>query len=144
MVFQNEPDLSLAVTVLIEVSFRDASLQPQQIIGGLGQIDIHRIKLLDGCQGKRLIRRHDGAFGHIGPADTAGNRRCNSSVAQVDACRLQCCFRLLDSSLSGGHRHLAARHLRFDHLKGGFRDGGLGYGLVILTDGYGSVLDQFL
>ena len=41
--------------------------------------------MLNRGQRHRLIRRHDGAFGHAGFANPAGNRRHDLGVRQIDA-----------------------------------------------------------
>ena len=59
-----------------------SALQSQQFGGGLGNVHIHGIQLLDGGQGHGLMRRHQGALGHVGLAGAAGDGRGETRVSR--------------------------------------------------------------
>ena len=61
----------------------------QQFGGGLGDIDVHGVELLDGGQRRGLAGGDQRAGGDRGAADAAGNRRLDAGVIEVDARGLQ-------------------------------------------------------
>ena len=86
-VFQDELHLIRIRPVVVDPPFLQAALQSQQVGGGLGNVHVNGVQLLNGGQGDGLIRRHDGAIGHGGCPDATGNRRDNMGVIEVDAGR---------------------------------------------------------
>ena len=131
-VFQDEPDLALAFSAVMEAAFLYSTPQPQQLGGGLGHIDVYRIQLLYGGQSRGLLGGHKGAYCDIGFADTTGDRRHHLSVSQVDSDRFFCRLSLLDGCLSNGYGFLVVSYLRLISPECGFRDFGLGHSLVML------------
>ena len=60
-------------------------LQAQKIITGLGDIDIHRIKLLNRCQRRCLPVGDQRPFRYAGFTDATINGRCHFGIGKVDA-----------------------------------------------------------
>ncbi|MNM64461.1 hypothetical protein D3C81_758600 [compost metagenome] len=69
----------------------DSLFELEEIVAGLGDVDIHRIQLLHRRQRAALAGGHQRTFGDAGFADAPGDWRNNLGVLQVDACAFQCC-----------------------------------------------------
>ena len=70
-IFQLELNGRGAIFGRCQLTARNLLLQPQQLGGGLGDIHIQRIELLDGGQTGGLLCGDQGAFGDGGLTDTA-------------------------------------------------------------------------
>ena len=136
--------LTLSVPLSLRRPLARLRLQSIQFHGGLRHVHVDGVELLNGRQGHRLIRRDDGAFGHVGPADAAGNGGGDLGVSQIDLGRLQRRFRLLDGRLGRLHRLPVAFHLRLGGPQRGVGHIDLGRGLVALHGGDGTGLEQVL
>ncbi len=115
-VLQLQGDLRRVVAGALQLAAGQFAAQAQQGGGRLGDVDVDRVELLHGGHRVGLAVGHQGAFGHRGTADAAGDRRQHLGVAQVDP-------RLL-------HRRL------------GLQVGGIGVGVLLLA--HGLVGDQQL
>ena len=128
---------------MIDPAVLQGSPQPHQFGRGLGHVDVDGIERLNGGQ-DRLIRRHNGPFGHVAHADAAGNRSGDLRVTQVDLGRLERGFGLLDRRLGRRHRRPVALHLRLGGLERGLGHVDSRDGLVTLAGGDSLLLEQVL
>ena len=60
-------------------------LQPHEIVAGLSNVDVDRIKLLDSRQFSRLPVSDKSTFGHSRFADTSANGRSHFGISEIDA-----------------------------------------------------------
>ena len=76
--------------------------QAQRVRAGPGEVDVHRVELLDGGHQRGVGRLHDAAFGHLGASDAAGDGRGHVGEPEADARRLQRRARRCWSDGTGG------------------------------------------
>ena len=85
----------------LELAALDGAAQVEQLGRRLGEVDVHRIDLLDHRQRRRLALADQRAFGDEGAADAARDRRRHRRVAEVDLRALQACLGRRDVGLGG-------------------------------------------
>jgi hypothetical protein len=124
----------------LELAIGQGAAQLHDLASRLGEVDIHRVDLLDHGQLRGFALPHQCAFGHQGAADAARNRRRDAGVIQVDAAGLHRCLArghiglglfvrrhgvgvFLLADRVGGHQRLVALGQR-----AGLRQVGLGAG----------------
>ncbi len=111
----------LAVAYLLQLASTQGAAQGVQLTGRLSDIGMDRVQLLDGRQRGGLVLPDQRAFGDLGAADTAGDRRGHSGVTEVQASPLQGCF-------------------GFGHCSVGLQEAG--FGVVVFLAADGLVIDQ--
>lgn len=70
-----------------KLSVFQVAFQSQQVGGGLCHVNVNGVQLLDCCKEKGLVSRNKGAVRYTRSADAPGNRRGNTGIAQIYACR---------------------------------------------------------
>ena len=75
----------LAVRIHLQLTGRHLFLEAQELHARLADIDVHRVKLLDGGQGARLLGGDERTLGHLGLADAAGDGGLDIGVGEIDA-----------------------------------------------------------
>lgn len=68
----------------LEPAFVERTLERQHLGGRLGEVDVHRVDLLDQRERRRLALPDQRALGHQRAADAPGDRRDDKGIAQVD------------------------------------------------------------
>ena len=102
----------------LELAALHGTAQLQGFAGGLREVDVHRVDLLNDRQRRGFALPDQRAFGHQRAADAARDRRRHAGVVQVDA-----------AGLHGGFAN--------GHIGLGLLVGGHGIGVLLLADGIG-------
>ena len=70
---------------MFQRAIRQFLFQAQEVVAGLGHINVDRIKLLHGCQRSRLTVLYQCAFRHVRLTNATANRRGDFGVSQIDS-----------------------------------------------------------
>ena len=81
-------DSGFAAPGALELAIGQGTAQFHDLASRLGEVDIHRINLLDHGQLRGFALPHQSAFGDQGAADAARNGRRDAGVIQIDAAGL--------------------------------------------------------
>ncbi|CCK04892.1 hypothetical protein BN129_3688 [Cronobacter sakazakii 701] len=91
-VFHHQLDVAV-IGFFFNVPLRHRVFQAQEVGAGLGNIHIHRIELLNGCQFARLTTGDKRAFGDVRFTDATADWRGHFCPCQIDSGALQRRFR---------------------------------------------------
>ena len=83
-VVEHQAHLGATPAALAKLAGLDRAAQPQHLGGGLGEVDIHRVGLLDQRQLRDLALPDQRALGDQRTADGAGDRRPDLGVVDVE------------------------------------------------------------
>ena len=84
-VFQHDAHCRRSIAGVAQLPGRQRLAQTQYVAGGLGEVDVHGVGLLDHGQLGRLGLAYQRAFGHQRLPDAPGNRCTYGCIVKVDA-----------------------------------------------------------
>ena len=92
-VLEVDLDCGAVLAVKLDLACLDGLLEVPQVNVRLSEINIYGIDLLDGGEGRALVRGHKRALGYRGLADDAGDGSVDSGVLKIDLGVLERCLR---------------------------------------------------